>query len=72
MDVTKLYKWKLKNYTNESNKRMWTIKMDMKNYTKGFEKTIKMELTKLYKWISQDYITGCDRTIQMNETKLYK
>ena len=36
------------------------------------KKTIKMELTKLYKWISQNYITGCDRTIQMNETKLYK
>jgi len=38
------------------------------NYNNGFDKTIPLDMTKLYNWMWQNYSNGFDETIQRDMT----
>jgi len=46
-----------------------TKQMDLTIYTIGCDKSIQMDVTKLYKWKRHDYINRFDKPIQMNVKK---
>ena len=49
-----------------------TKQMDLTIYTIGCDKSIQMDVTKLYQWKRHDYINGFDKPIQVDVKKLYK